>query len=616
MSLLQDAYRTYDNYAHLAGVEEDGKVPLGIPYHTIKPAHITITLDGRGTFCNAECMPDKPKTIMPELKRRTSDVLALPLCDQLNYVASYDEKRHTDYCKHLSAWAMMEDPHPTVMAVWLYVQKRTIVSDLEKSKCISLDELGRPLDKFDKFMIRWRMNSSAVKTPACWKDASLHQSFEQYYAIYEQGNGKTEDRCYLSGEKSIRCDTNPAIAVLGKGNAGLVSSNRTNKGDFTFLGRFSSKEEAYVIGNTASQKAHHMIQWLCNNESVTVANQTFFCWRPNAPSMESPFGLLLGESTLAQPNFISYREDMVNTLKGYKNQLNISDEISIAAIGYTTKSTGRLSILYYNNLPAMDFVQRIEKWYQSLQWIGWGTEARTPSFASVIYYAYAPASTINKINKLTTKDKDGLSVYYKLHMSHLLTSMLHQKSIPFDIVQAIGAKVNMLLLFDNSQSKKIDNELTPRDRFLWVACAIIRKHHNDRQQREVFTLALDKNNKDRSYLYGRLLAIAEVAERRTYDKSEKREPNAIRMQAMYSQRPAYGWRLLEEQLQPYFSKLSSGSNYYYRQLLDEVLDTFEIDDFKQNKKLDDTYILGYHHQRQALRRFATSESAAKIESEE
>ena len=61
-------------------------------------------------------------------------------------------------------------------------------------------------------------------------------------------------------------------------------------------------------------------------------------------------------------------------------------------------------------------------------------------------------------------------------------------------------------------------------------------------------MALEPEKQDRSYQYGRLLAVLEKAERDTYSSDETREPNAIRMQPVFSQRPQYASRILWEQI--------------------------------------------------------------------
>ena len=59
----------------------------------------------------------------------------------------------------------------------------------------------------------------------------------------------------------------------------------------------------------------------------------------------------------------------------------------------------------------------------------------------------------------------------------------------------------------------------------------------------------DKLEKNRSFLFGRLLAIAEIVERSAYGSNETREPNAMRFQKRFSLRPMSVWRTLEDLLQ-------------------------------------------------------------------
>lgn len=114
-------------------------------------------------------------------------------------------------------------------------------------------------------------------------------------------------------------------------------------------------------------------------------------------------------------------------------------------------------------------------------------------------------------------------------------------------------------------------------------------------------MTLDPNNTDRSYLFGRLMAVAEVAERSTYQRDEGREPNAVRMQAVFSQRPRYAWRIVQESLGPYLAKMNPGLRTYYKTLIDEILGKMPTnDDYELNKRLEDSYIMGMSHQRVAL----------------
>ena len=124
-------------------------------------------------------------------------------------------------------------------------------------------------------------------------------------------------------------------------------------------------------------------------------------------------------------------------------------------------------------------------------------------------------------------------------------------------------------------------------------------------------MALDKNCSDRSYLFGRLLAIADAVENSTYTGEDRRETNALRMQKAFALRPMATWRLLEEKLEPYYKQLGPGLRQYYRKLTQEIVDKLSASDSNLNQKLEDIYLLGYYHQR-AYR----TEKADKQETEE
>lgn len=99
----------------------------------------------------------------------------------------------------------------------------------------------------------------------------------------------------------------------------------------------------------------------------------------------------------------------------------------------------------------------------------------------------------------------------------------------------------------------------------------------------------------------RLLAIAEKVERATYSKDESREPNAIRLQTVFRQRPMNTWANLENSLIPYYEKLKPGSRKYYKELVEEVWGKFSPDDRSRfNAPLEDVYLIGYYLQRKEL----------------
>ena len=128
-------------------------------------------------------------------------------------------------------------------------------------------------------------------------------------------------------------------------------------------------------------------------------------------------------------------------------------------------------------------------------------------------------------------------------------------------------------------------------------------------------MALEPEKKDRSYQFGRLLAVMEKAERDTYGKSEGREPNAIRLHSMFCQRPMETAGNLEKQLEKaYFSRLKPGSRIRYKNLIGEIMEIISEFPGEENKPLDGTYLMGYYLQRSEL--YKARKEAETTEQEE
>ena len=115
-------------------------------------------------------------------------------------------------------------------------------------------------------------------------------------------------------------------------------------------------------------------------------------------------------------------------------------------------------------------------------------------------------------------------------------------------------------------------------------------------------MTLEPEKKDRSYQFGRLLAVLEKIERDTYGSDENREPNAIRLQSVFCQRPLYAANTIESQLErAYFPRLKPGSRMFYKKLLGEIMENIGLFPEEQwNQPLRETYLMGYYLQRNAL----------------
>ena len=115
-------------------------------------------------------------------------------------------------------------------------------------------------------------------------------------------------------------------------------------------------------------------------------------------------------------------------------------------------------------------------------------------------------------------------------------------------------------------------------------------------------MALEENKRDRSYQFGRLLAIMEKIEKDTFGADENRETNAIRAQSFYVRRPQTAFAQLMTQLKTgYYPRLSPGTRAYYEKLIEGAVSIIsEYSDEEIDKPLKETYLLGYYLQKNML----------------
>jgi len=115
-------------------------------------------------------------------------------------------------------------------------------------------------------------------------------------------------------------------------------------------------------------------------------------------------------------------------------------------------------------------------------------------------------------------------------------------------------------------------------------------------------VGLEEERKDRDYLYGRLLAVADRVESRVlYQRNEKRDTNAVRYMQRFVRYPCSTWEILyAEKLRPYFSQLNKKSRDWYEALIQEIKSLFDHDDFVRDEKLSGEFLLGYHCQQKAF----------------
>ncbi len=604
MSIWQKAYETYEYHAALVGIEEEGKQPLTPVGHIVQKAQIELTLRGDGTFFSAVPLDQKDcKTIIPATEAsaaRTQKPVPHPLCEQLGYMIPGSD-RYGDYVRQLKDWADSFFSTPQVRAVLHYIQGGTILKDLQRENLVTLKEDGSLAAgktagaDYEKCMIRWVVLGVGG---AVWKDPRMFGAFQQF----QQADKGEQGLCMISGERDKIALSHPKGTVANAYGAKLISAN--DNAGFTFRGRFLEPEQAAAIGYQASQKIHSALQWLCANQGVVLGGRTFLCWNPKGKNTFSVkklpdlFDEVDGQVLPPPVTPSDYKRRLEKTLQGWKEDLPDEEDVVIAA--FEAATTGRLSITHYSEMKASDFRTRLQRWYQTTALPDYRKEICSPALALIVKCAYGVEQ-----NKWLAVDDRIL----REHLQRLLCCMTEEAAIPVSLVKALCDRASHPLCFKERNNRAL---------VLFNACALLRKYLNDQAQKEEWTMILDRTQTDRSYLFGRMLAVYEYAERAVYGVDD-REPNAIRMQSIFCRRPLDTAAILEQRLEPYLRKLHKNRpglwGIYHREL-GEIHQLLEQADWSQdllNRPLEGTYLLGYYQQRNDLYTKKTDENTTEEE---
>ena len=595
MGLFQKAVETYNRMEGLAGAESEERkavlAPVGFITTGVK---IAITLTENGEFVKAEPITDtfvdgkgklqkrEKKIIIPVTEKsagRTSSAKSSPhpLCDKLMFICPEYKESYAAYLSQLEEWCNSEYACSEIKAILEYVKKGIVRADLSS--------LGGVKD--DDFVC-WRVLSDNCAEPEdVWKNRTVINSYINY--CQSQADASAEKAlCYVSGEYAAPARQHLKGVVPFAGNAKLVSAN--DKANFTYRGRFTDDSEALTMGFISSQKAHNALKWIVSNDGFSFGGRLIVCWNPKGKKMLNPTVSLFPKFSGAgeNPTPTNYRDILAKTVLVYKKELDLTDE-TVTAI-FDAATSGRLSVCYYSEMAAYDFLERLRFWDETAAWLHPVFGVTSPALKNIVDAAYGVLRKENEIQKTETDEK-----VLSEAMQRLLLCRLERSPFPADIMRCAVQKCSSLQLYDNDGKSKNRNEQ------LFTTCAIIKKYRYDRFKEE-WIMALEPEKKNRSYQFGRLLAVLEKAERDAFDSDEKREPNAMRMQTLFVKRPMYAAKLIIEQLKnAYYPRLKPGARNRYDKLIGEIMLVISgCPEGEAGKPLGEEYLMGYYLQKNAL----------------
>lgn len=647
MSYVNELIDLYNkNQDKIGVIEYRGDIPYVLlpPFHTTVTAQITVTIDQNGNFMRAELVAQDDKmTIIPVTEKsgsRTAGKEPHPLCDNLRYLAGDYKDYYKDdgvcnelYMSQIEKWEKSTYSHEKVKAIYLYLKKATLIKDLVEQKIIKLNDNNQIDDKenmegivqtkaFVRFIIRSTGENLHREIPdECWKDRTLQDCYIKYVRSQEREKGM----CYLTGNmESISYLHSKKIRNEGDG-AKLISANDSQ--NFTYRGRFANREEAVAVGSETSQIVHNTLKWIIRKQGAFFDTMTIVTWESDQLSMpkwnmDTESIITEYENEQEENDWDSWDDDwseeeevsdgnpitaekFYKALNGYGKKVDNTSNMILLAFDAATP--GRLAMIENVTLDTARYLKNIEKWHNDCNWIHekWKDGKRIQFWGMVGVRDIADILFgIENKGKLSIVDGNGKKLYAEV-AKRLLPCIWYGSNIPYDYVNLAVVKASNPLTYKERKNW---------ERVLTLACSMVKKNEKDRNKEE-WNVALDKSAKDRSYLYGRLLAVADRIEYMTYDaKDNGRITNAKRYMSTFSQRPYETWKVIEENIQPYLAKLDVVKRKYYENLLSEICNLFDIDQFKENKKLDGLYLLGFHSQEYDLR-FKKENSEEKKEEE-
>lgn len=630
MSWIQKLSETYDNCQSMIGAEtNENQVPLLPICHTTQKAQIEIVLDARGNFKRARVVPkDEARTIIPCTESsggRTSGEAPHPLCDKLQYVAmDYPERGGSkkpyikSYVAQLDTWCNSNFSHPKAIAVLKYVKKGNVVGDLVTHNILVAGKNGKLLSSWDKKsgedtpqifdisasqedgFVRWVVEFPGDPNAKVWEDKTLWDAWMRYYSTTK----KEKALCYVTGEESFSADQHPAKIRNDGDKAKLIASGKSRNKDgetkvddgcgFTFLGRFTNADQAAAVGFETTQKAHFALRWLISRQGYRKGDLAIVAWAtsgaPIPQPTDDPLTILgIDDLPMDEKPTVSTAQNVAIKLKkkiaGYGKE--IGDTTDVVVMSLDSATPGRMAITSYRELVGSDFLKRLDDWHESCAWLhhyGFIESQDENGKTKRRYIPFIGAPAPNDIAEAAygSRVDDKLR---KATIARLLPCIVDEQPIPRDLVESVVRRA----------SNREGLNAYEWNKTLSIACALFKKFKRGKEKPDM----LDETRTTRDYLYGRLLAIADILEERAlYKAKEKRATNAARYMQQFSQHPFRTWNQIHSALTPYIVRL--GGAFYYKNQIAEVKGLFAPDDFISDKPLTGEYLLGYYCQRQKL----------------
>ena len=609
MGFLTELYNAYNMSLESGLVDQhkEAQTVLLPIYHNNMRANgkniIRIHLNKDSSLERAEFVLDGDYIIFPvtedSVARSGSNPPSHPLVDKMNYIIPSSDIKHTNYAQAFSEWY---DFLPTgsnkdyLKIIKNFISQSDMLSQilnkLFEGRSFSVEGLNveyeesngrktviRKLD-LSKVFLTYSVNEfNGPINVDVTSNVDLHRSYVDYVNASLKPNGM----CGITGDFTYISSKHRGLL----GNAKLVSVSNNKE---TYLGRFKEKSDVFHIGYQASEKIHLMLKYLLENEksSQWLGEQQYLVnWMSTDISNENEVDVLnLNETFFFDSDMRSeedYKPVIDQSLQVGKSfisgRINFPKETEYYAAIIDKSSNGRISIKYFRKMPASQLIRNLERWEMNYTWEVYDAKRkqkvmRPPSVPEAVMATYG-------------LERDGKFVLDNGNFR----KDLFQKLV-MCVIDGLPVPKSYLVNLDINVRKR----LSYRKRWhnlLHVACGMLKN------EKEEFNIMVDKNNINRSYLLGRLLALYEITEARTFDRDTQRVTNAEKFWSSYTNNPESIMQTLEEKVKPYEQKLNISNRGLAIKIQKEKREIITLLDehtseSDANKRLTYQFIYGYY----------------------
>lgn len=615
MDFFTSLLKAYEKAEEIGLVDQqNGDNPVLLPlYHTSLKSNgkniISVRLDRDGSFYKAEVMADNQTIIFPvtgdSVARSGSNPSSHPLVDKFSYyVSEVNQSQYDNFHEQLANWIDYCDEGEVkdfLMKIRHFILQTDFLSSILQSlygedyqreglKITYSDSDGKnkTVDLSAYFLEFSIVRFNGFKDESVTSYKELHQS----YISFVRANQDNLGTCSISGRTEQI--TNKHRGLMG--NAKIISVS--NKGE-AYKGRFKEREDVFSVGYETSEKIHLMIKYLLENKNSSTwleSSQYLINWFSDDLANESQldivkpeFNELFEDSEDERDSLVFIKPNKENKKIGssfIKGQKLFSNDAMYNISILNKTSNGRIALKYFRQVQVSQLLKNLETWQENYSWEAktksGNYQLRTPTFNEIINAAYG----IDRERYLELDNDSFKSDQYQ----QLVTALIDGRLIPNTIV------------------KKLEDNIKQRQKYSkhWyqvqqVSLAVLQKQYG----RE-FTPMLDHQETDRSYLFGRLLAIYELFEAQRYaldGSSQERITNAERYWNAYTGQPAKMMHHLENKIKPYEEVLKLNRPGIWHKLEKERKEIIQLltplygnKDFTQ--PLDYKFIFGYYAEKQ------------------